>query len=245
MGAPSVHPEAAQDQAISVVKRRVSMTSPMTDEELAAIERRDATCNDGFSLLEPEVDRRALLAEVRRLQAERDAAPPPGGQTVEQFAEYLFGHEMFNLARERKITVLEAQAILIAARETEVARAAAERAYPDSLTPALQKALSPMVWESSAIAQAMRHGGLEIPNKAELEQAHVLHWLTMLALKHGDRWPPAAAAQLNSWRSRAPAPAGEARSPVILCEDCPPGGYPTDVTRCDGCPRTKATAGEG
>lgn len=30
----------------------------------------------------------------------------------------------------------------------------------------------------------------------------------------------------------------------MLCEDCPPVGYPTDETRCRGCPRRSALTGE-
>lgn len=78
-----------------------------------------------------------LLAEVRRLRAERDAAPPPGGQTVEQAIE-AFGYASFSYAltgqvgrppsigpaSEKMVAARTALLHAIAAREAEVARAA-------------------------------------------------------------------------------------------------------------------------
>lgn len=37
-------------------------------------------------------------------------------------------------------------------------------------------------------AQMLRAEGVDIPAKAELEQAHVLHWMLNLYLAHGTEW---------------------------------------------------------
>lgn len=60
--------------------------------------------------------------------------------------------------------------------------------YPRELTDNLRDVLSMMMWNTGSIAHVLRAGGAEIPNKAEIEQAHVLHWLTLLALEHSDKW---------------------------------------------------------
>ncbi len=60
--------------------------------------------------------------------------------------------------------------------------------YPRELTEELRDVLSMMMWHTGTIARALRLGGADIPTKAEDEQAHVLHWLTLLVLEHGSAW---------------------------------------------------------
>ncbi|MGT2453763.1 hypothetical protein ACU4GI_10880 [Cupriavidus basilensis] len=70
-------------------------------------------------------------------------------------------------------------------------------AYPAEMTPALQEVLSLMLWNTGPIAHVLRTGGAEIRPKAEDEQAHVLHWLIQLALRHDEAWRSRAVAKLN------------------------------------------------
>lgn len=79
--------------------------------------------------------------------------------------------------------------------------------YPEKLTDNLRDALSLMMWKTGPIAGALRIGGADIPRKAELEQAHVLHWATHLVLKHGDDWRKIGEEQLKSIRDAATAEA--------------------------------------
>lgn len=69
--------------------------------------------------------------------------------------------------------------------------------YPEKMTPALREVLGLMIFTTGPIAAGMRAAGEEIPEKAEAEQAHVLHWLIGLALRNGDSWKPIAAARLD------------------------------------------------
>lgn len=69
--------------------------------------------------------------------------------------------------------------------------------YPDELTGDLKTVLSKMLWETGQIAELLRAGGEAIPHRAEDEQAHVLHWLIKLLLKHGDDYRTAAVEHLR------------------------------------------------
>lgn len=80
-------------------------------------------------------------------------------------------------------------------------------AYPEKLTDNLRDALSMMMWNTGPIASLLRVGGADIPRKAELEQAHVLHWTTHLVLKHGDDWRKIGDEHLKSIRDAANAEA--------------------------------------
>ncbi|MFD1557044.1 hypothetical protein ACFSHT_15695 [Paraburkholderia silviterrae] len=86
------------------------------------------------------------------------------------------------------------------------ARAALEAgplpAYPDELTPELREVLGWMCFECAPIAHAMRAAGIDIKPKAEDEQAHVLHWLVKLVLRHGASWRKAGTEDLDAWRAR-------------------------------------------
>ncbi|WP_222375593.1 hypothetical protein [Rhizobium leguminosarum] len=66
--------------------------------------------------------------------------------------------------------------------------ARSELIFPRELTDDLRDVLSMMMWNTGPIAHALRAGGADIPTKAELEQAHVLHWLTLLVLEHHSVW---------------------------------------------------------
>lgn len=69
-----------------------------------------------------------------------------------------------------------------------VARASDPFHFPATLTPALADALSTMVWQSGKISRLFRQAGVEIAERAEDEQAYVLHWMIRLALEFGDDW---------------------------------------------------------
>lgn len=75
--------------------------------------------------------------------------------------------------------------------------------YPEKLTDALRDVLGLMVFTTGPIAHAMRAAGENIPEKAEAEQAFVLHWLIGLALKHGTGWRPIAGAHLDELVKKA------------------------------------------
>ncbi|QGJ74205.1 hypothetical protein [Sinorhizobium meliloti] len=93
------------------------------------------------------------------------------------------------LAAWRAAVISEQLTFEISARllkERDEARAA--RAYPRELTADLCNVLSLMMWNTGPIAHVLRAGGAAIPTKGEIEQAHVLHWLTLLVLEHGPAW---------------------------------------------------------
>lgn len=79
-------------------------------------------------------------------------------------------------------------------------------AYPSEMTPALQEVLSLMLWNTGPIAHVLRDGGAEIKPKAEDEQAHVLHWLIQLALRHDEAWRSRAVARLNEIKAGTATP---------------------------------------
>lgn len=97
------------------------MTAPMAPEELAAmldtVVELLATVSPAWPARQQTVQQARRL--VRRLQAERDAAPPVG-QTPDEFALELLGPTAHPELRRRF-------AVTITARDAEVARAAAER----------------------------------------------------------------------------------------------------------------------
>lgn len=51
-------------------------------------------------------------------------------------------------------------------------------------------------FELGPLAHGFRAAGYDIPEKAEAEQAFMLHWLIPFALEHGDRWRAAAGKEL-------------------------------------------------
>lgn len=68
---------------------------------------------------------------------------------------------------------------------------------PAELTPPVRRILGMMLWETGPIAGALRAAGKQINNRAEDEQAAVLHWLLGFALEHGMDWQKPAAAALH------------------------------------------------
>lgn len=79
------------------------------------------------------------------------------------------------------------------------------RAFPPVLTPPLARVLSMMLWDVGPVAAAFRMAGQNVENKAEAEQALVLHWLVGLVLEHGDHWLAAATAELDRLKTVAEA----------------------------------------
>ena len=57
-------------------------------------------------------------------------------------------------------------------------------------------------FQCGVIARVLRQGGIEIPCKAEEEQAHVIHWLLAQYEKHGDDWRDEADKELDRIRDR-------------------------------------------
>lgn len=78
--------------------------------------------------------------------------------------------------------------------------------YPNDLTPELRDVLGMPMWETGRLAAALRAAGHDIRRKAEDEQAHVLHWLTGLALSHGAGWRQVAAEQIEKMAADAGRP---------------------------------------
>jgi hypothetical protein len=60
--------------------------------------------------------------------------------------------------------------------------------FPKTLTEPVREVLSLMLWETSAIAHALRAAGHTVDRKVEDEQAVALHWLLGFALEHGADW---------------------------------------------------------
>lgn len=75
--------------------------------------------------------------------------------------------------------------------------------FPEALTDDLLDVLSTMIWTSGQIAACLRAGGDQIKTRAEDEQAHVLHWLISLALKHGPEWRAKASERIEAIRDAA------------------------------------------
>ncbi|WP_421440693.1 hypothetical protein [Agrobacterium tumefaciens] len=95
-----------------------------------------------------------------------------------------------------------AVASALSAQVQDVAgRAAME--FPETLSDDLRDALSTMLWTSGQIAACLRAGGDQIKTRAEDEQAHVLHWLISLALKHGPEWRSKASERIKAIRDAA------------------------------------------
>lgn len=96
--------------------------------------------------------------------------------------------------------------------DVAAARAALEAkplpAYPDELTPELREVLGWMCFQCAPIAHAMQAAGMDIQRKAEDEQAHVLHWMVKLVLRHGANWRVEGSKDINAWLEAAHAKAG-------------------------------------
>jgi hypothetical protein len=157
------------------------------DETFTTVE--DARNHFGFDIASDPACRikigaeRGLVAALRR--AEQDAADAwarlhnESGDAVVAYAAAVTRHS------EQLRTVEEA------GYEKGLADGRAEAAaatYPEELTPVLLNVLGLMNFQTCPLAEILRADGEDIPRKAEIEQARVLHWMIGLALKHGDKW---------------------------------------------------------
>ena len=60
------------------------------------------------------------------------------------------------------------------------------------------------------LARVLRLDGIEIPQKAEEEQAYVIHWLLSFYEKHGDKWVDRVDKEMAQMaRRRASNPSGQ------------------------------------
>ena len=59
---------------------------------------------------------------------------------------------------------------------------------PDELNDDLRKILGVVCFRAGPIAHRLNRGGMNIPGKAEEEQAAVIFWLLKLYEKHGSKW---------------------------------------------------------
>lgn len=73
---------------------------------------------------------------------------------------------------------------------------------PDRLDDDLRAILGTLCFEANPLAFWLRVGGAEIPYRAEDEQAHVIHWLLKLWLKHGADWKRAGNAEIKAIRQK-------------------------------------------
>lgn len=78
----------------------------------------------------------------------------------------------------------------------------AASSFPDRLDTDLRAILGLICFQANPLAICLRAGGAEIPYRAEDEQAHVIHWLLKLWLKHGAGWREAAKAELEAIRQK-------------------------------------------
>lgn len=69
---------------------------------------------------------------------------------------------------------------------------------PDELNADLTWILGRPNFVCGSIAHILRRGGIEIPEHAEEEQAHVLWWLLGVYVKHGADFRDEAARQIKS-----------------------------------------------
>lgn len=71
------------------------------------------------------------------------------------------------------------------------------RDYPDEITAELTEVLELMIFTTGPMAHVFQAAGVDVPKKAEAEQAFILHWLIKLALDHPDDWRKRAATELD------------------------------------------------
>jgi hypothetical protein len=79
------------------------------------------------------------------------------------------------------------------------------------MTPELEKILGLMCFQCITFAQALRMGGHQIENRAEAEQAAVLHWMLGHYFRHGEGgWRAAATEDVGRMESAYKAAQGAA-----------------------------------
>ncbi|WP_421405503.1 hypothetical protein [Agrobacterium fabrum] len=122
----------------------------------------------------------------------------------DRFEGVVVGIEMRKLGNyyfKQDITILSEGSLVDGFKPSDLRKLEPEQAtplpYPNELTGDLKTVLSKMLWETGPIAEFLRAGGEKIPNRAEDEQAHVLHWLIKILLKHGDDYRTAAVEHLR------------------------------------------------
>ena len=74
--------------------------------------------------------------------------------------------------------------------------------YPEEMSDAIRDVLGRPNFACIQIADLLRASGVEIPSKAEAEQAAVIHFLLKFVLRHGDAWADTAARELESIATR-------------------------------------------
>ncbi|WP_175706815.1 hypothetical protein [Burkholderia ambifaria] len=92
----------------------------------------------------------------------------------------------------------------------KLAAHASVRAYPEELTDDLRHVLGFPNFRCGPYAHLMRAVGADIAEKAEDEQAHVLHWLVKMVIDNGERWADVAGDELEAMRAKLAARAGDA-----------------------------------
>ena len=79
--------------------------------------------------------------------------------------------------------------------------------FPKELDAELTQILGMPNFVAAPFAHIMRKGGgVDIPRKSEIEQAHVIHWMVGLYLEHGADWRKKAQEQLKIWDEAIPSP---------------------------------------
>jgi hypothetical protein len=84
--------------------------------------------------------------------------------------------------------------------------------YPTELTPPLRQVLGLMCFQCGPIAAVLRRGGYMIKERAEDEQAGVMHHCIHLALQHGDQWQQALGRELKAILEANPIPKNDKTS---------------------------------
>jgi hypothetical protein len=86
--------------------------------------------------------------------------------------------------------------------------------YPEKIDDTLLAILGRPSFTCRDIAGVLRAGGIEIPPKAEAEQAHTLHYLLKTYLRHGERWDYVAEVELLAMIKRGAAETEETKEAV-------------------------------
>lgn len=122
----------------------------------------------------------------------------------DRFEGVVVGIEMRKLGNyyfKQDITILSEGSLVDGFKPSDLRKLEAEEAtplpYPNELTGDLKTVLSKMLWETGPLAEILRAGSDTIPHRAEDEQAHVLHWLIKLLLKHGEDYRTVAIEHLR------------------------------------------------
>lgn len=77
------------------------------------------------------------------------------------------------------------------------------------LSPELESILGMICYQCIPFVQAMRLAGIQIPTRAEAEQAATIHWLLGHYIKHGNNWREHAALEVEAWEKTARKEKGE------------------------------------